>query len=194
MNKQDIVDFFDRHASRWDEDQVQRDTVISAILNNSGMDVLDAACGTGVLFPFYLDRDVRSITGIDISSEMIKVASRKYPHHPRIYLLCADAEELQEVHFSTQFDAAMVYNAFPHFPNPEKLISFLASHLKPGGSLTVAHGASREVIDSHHRGTASKVSKGLMPAEELAALFDPLFDVNVILSNDSMYQVTGRKR
>ena len=42
--------------------------------------------------------------------------------------------------------------------------------LKPGGTLTVAHGMSREKIDAHHHGTARHVSNGLMPAEELAEI------------------------
>ena len=198
MNKRDVIEFFDRCAPSWDAEQVQRDAVINAILDNArigvGMDVLDVACGTGVLFPFYLERDVRSITGIDISPEMIRIASGKYAEHPNIRLLCGDAEELKEVQFQAKFDAAMVYNAFPHFVSPQKLISTMAALLKPGGRLTIAHGASRETIDAHHSGSASRVSNGLMPAEELAALLEARFDVNVVLSTDSMYQVTGRKR
>ena len=65
----------------------------------------------------------------------------------------------------------MVYNAFPHFPEPERLIERLAGLLKDGGCLTVAHGMSREKIDGHHSGMASKVSRGLMAAEDLAEVF-----------------------
>ncbi len=85
----------------------------------------------------------------------------------------------------------MVYNAFPHFPDPERLIAKLASLLKPSGTLTVAHGMSREKIDAHHHGSASHVSNGLMSAEELSEIFNRYIPVTVLLSNDRMYQVVG---
>ena len=87
----------------------------------------------------------------------------------------------------------MVYNAFPHFPNPAKLIEALASHLKDGGRLTVAHSMSRKQLDSHHSGPAAKVSNGLMSEDDLAKLFGAYFEVDVKVSNDQMYIVSGRK-
>jgi len=88
----------------------------------------------------------------------------------------------------------VVYNAFPHFPYPKRLIKILVGLLKPEGRLTVAHGMSREAIDGHHKGAASKVSNGLMSAEELKRIFDAHFRVEVTVSNDYMYQVSGVKR
>ena len=65
--------------------------------------------------------------------------------------------------------------------------------MKPGGTLTVAHGMSREKIDAHHRGTACRVSNGLMSAEELSAIFAGHLTVSTVISDDRMYQVTGRR-
>ncbi|MBO5570886.1 MAG: hypothetical protein J6A79_18435, partial [Clostridia bacterium] len=62
----------------------------------------------------------------------------------------------------------------------------------PGGALTVAHGMSREKIDAHHHGSASHVSNGLMPAEDLAAIFGTVLNVTVIRSDERMYQIVGR--
>ena len=106
-------------------------------------------------------------------------------------VICADVEEFS---FDRKFDAVVVYNAFPHFPEPKRLIKTLAALLKEGGRLTVAHGASREAIDGHHQGSASGVSNGLMSAESLRALFAPWLQVEVVISNDRMYQVSGVKR
>ena len=88
----------------------------------------------------------------------------------------------------------MVYNAFPHFPDPERLITHLSGLLAEGGVLTVAHGMSREKIDAHHHGSASKVSMGLMPAEQLAGIFGRHLDVTAVISNEDMYQVAGKRR
>ena len=72
-------------------------------------------------------------------------------------------------------------------------IRHLASLLKPGGTLTVAHGMSREKIDAHHHGAASHVSNGLMPAANLAEIFSKYMTVISVVSDEKMYQVTGER-
>ena len=195
MNKQDVIDFFDGLASGWDADMIKNDSIIGKILDNAeigaGQDVLDVACGTGVMFPYYLARGVNSVTGIDISPEMAKIAAAKLAEEPKVQVICADVEE---VSFDRKFDRIVVYNAFPHFPKPKRLIKILAGLLKDDGRLTIAHGQSRESIDNHHKGFASKVSNGLMTADSLKKLFDPHFEVEVMISNSRMYQVSGVKR
>lgn len=193
MHKTDIIQFFDRLAPQWDNDMIRNDDIINLILDNAGvkegLQVLDVACGTGVLIPDYLARNVASVTGIDISSHMIEIARGKFTD-PRVNFVCADAEITS---FPHPFDCCVVYNAFPHFLNPENLIKTLAGNLKKGGSLTVAHGMSRAKIDRHHSGSASGISVGLMNENDLARLFEPWFNVTVKLSNNNMYQVVGTK-
>ena len=195
MNKQDVIDFFDGLASGWDADMIKNDVIMEKILDNAeideGQDILDVACGTGVMFPYYLQRGVASVTGIDISPEMAKIASKKFAGEPKVQVICGDVEEVK---FQKKFDRIVVYNAFPHFPKPKHLIKILAGLLKENGRLTIAHGQSREAIDGHHKGVASKVSNGLMSAENLKKLFDPHFTVEVMISNSRMYQVSGVKR
>ena len=195
MQKRDVIAFFDRCAPTWDAEMIKNDSIIEKILDNGevgeGMDVLDVACGTGVMFPYYLQRGVTSVTGIDISPEMAKIAAGKYQEEPKIQVICGDVEDTE---FDRKFDVIVVYNAFPHFPDPRRLIKTLAELLKEDGRLTIAHGASREAIDNHHNGPASKVSNGLMAADSLKKLFDPHFDVEVMISNRRMYQVSGVKR
>ena len=192
MEKKDIAAFFDRCAPWWDADMVRNEDLIAMILDNGGirenMHVLDVACGTGVLFPDYLKRNVASVTGIDISPEMAKIAQEKFPD---VKVICGDVETEE---FPQKFDAIMVYNAFPHFPDPARLIKVLADLVKPGGKLSVAHGMSRAQLTSHHAGRASSVSIDLLHEKELAALMEPYFDVEVMISNDRMYQVAGTRR
>jgi demethylmenaquinone methyltransferase/2-methoxy-6-polyprenyl-1,4-benzoquinol methylase len=195
MEKKDIIAFFDRCAPFWDADMIKSDRIIGKILDNAevgpDMDILDVACGTGVLFDYYLERNVASVTGIDIAPKMAEIAQGKYADTPKVEVICGDVEEYA---FSRKFDRVVVYNAFPHFPYPKRLIKALAGLLKEGGRLTVAHGMSREAIDNHHSGAASKVSNGLMTAESLKKIFDAHFTVEVVVSNDYMYQVSGVKR
>ena len=195
MEKKDVIEFFDRCAPSWDAEMIKSDVKINKILDNTevgeGMDILDVACGTGVMFPYYLQRNVASVTGIDISPEMAKIAAAKYAGESKVQVICGDVEEYA---FGRKFDRIVVYNAFPHFPYPKRLIKTLAGLLKEDGRLTIAHGMSREAIDGHHSGSASKVSNGLMSAENLKRIFDAHFDVEVVISNRHMYQVSGVKR
>lgn len=194
IDKQDVIAFFDRCAPDWDAGMVRHEPVIQAILDNAGvgpgMHVLDVACGTGVLFPDYLARGA-AVTGIDISPEMARIAAEKFAGEPQVRVLCGDVEETA---FPEQFDVVMVYNAFPHFPDPARLIPRLAGLVKPGGRLSVAHGMSRAAIDGHHSGAAHPVSNGLLHEEELRALLAPWCGVDVCVSDERMYQVAGTKR
>lgn len=207
MDKKDIIEFFDRYAPQWDADMIRSDEIIGKILDGAkveaGKTVLDVACGTGVLVPDYLKRDVAAVTGVDISPEMIRIAREKFlqgsgasqtncgGEKTELGFICADASE---VPFEQQFDCIMIYNAFPHFPEPEKLIRTLTGYLKQGGTLTVAHGMSRAKIDAHHEGAASNVSLGLMHEDKLADIMARDLEVIVKISDEQMYQVTGRKR
>lgn len=194
MTKESIKSFFNKYASTWDEGMVKNDEIINTILSNAkiekGFAVLDVACGTGVLIPDYLNLEVDSVVGVDISDEMLKIAEKKF-HQPNVSFICADAETYT---FPKKFDAIVIYNAFPHFPNPENLINHLADSLKAGGTFTIAHGMSREKINEHHRGCAKDVSLGLMEIDALASLFEKKFNVITKISDNKMYQVVGVKK
>lgn len=193
INKNDVIKFFDMYAADWDAQMVRDDKIIGTILDNAGIRagsrVLDVACGTGVLIPDYLARGVESVTAIDISPDMVKIAQGKF-NQPNVRIMCGD---VMVADIGGDYDAIVIYNAFPHFAEPEKLVEILSDKLKKGGRLTVAHGMSRERIDAHHKGAASKVSNGLMEAEKLAEIFNRYINTIQIISDDKMYQVVGER-
>lgn len=193
MNQQDVIAFFDRAASGWDAQLVRSEPVIARILDHAGVrpgvSVLDVACGTGVLIPDYLARGAAQITAIDIAPEMVRIAREKFPQ-PNVTVLCADAEQTC---FPALFDCIVIYNALPHFPDPERLIAHLAGLLAPGGTLTAAHGLSGKALDAHHAKTARNVSNGMLPVETLAEIFARYLTVTVQISDSDMYQVAGRR-
>ncbi len=192
MEKKDVIAFFDKCAPWWNADILRNEPVIAKILDNAavrpGIRVLDVACGTGVLFPDYLARQVQSVTAIDIAPEMARIAQEKFP---QVRVFCGDVETAE---LPGPFDVVMVYNAFPHFPEPERLIERLAGLVKPGGRLSVAHGMSRHALQAHHAGRASQVSIDLLEEGELARLFARWFTVDVVISDGQMYQVCGTRR
>lgn len=191
MNKKTVMEFFDDFAPRWDKEPIADKEIINTILDNAGIvdgvNVLDIGCGTGVLFPYYLERNA-VITAVDLSPQMVKVARNKFP---QAKIICGDAEEIT---FDDNFDCVMIYNAFPHFPDPKVLIENLSKALKTGGRFTIAHGMSKKELDEVHKKSAGNVSNTLPECDELAQMLNPYFNVDIMLSNDKMYQVTGTKK
>ena len=122
MEQQAVIDFFDQAAAGWDAQLVRNEAVIGQILDNAGIrpgvSVLDVACD-------YLERGAAQITAIDIAPEMVRIAREKFPQE-NVTVLCGDASQ---THFPAPFDCIVIYNAFPHFPEPERLISHLAGLL-----------------------------------------------------------------
>ena len=132
IEQKDVIAFFDERAGEWDAGMVRSDEKIGRILDNAkvtaGSRVLDIACGTGVLIGDYLRRNVESVTAVDISPEMIRIAREKFPQE-NVRFVCGDAETAP---LGEGFDAIVIYNAFPHFPDPERLVARLAALLAPG--------------------------------------------------------------
>lgn len=194
IDKNKVKSFFDSLAGHWDDGMIIDDGIVGLIMENAGIKkgnkVLDVACGTGVLIPFYFGRGVTEITAIDLSPEMIRIAKDKFDGY-NIEFICDDAV----IHnFENTYDNIVVYNAFPHFADPEKLIENLSSCLKPGGSLTIAHGMSREKINSHHGNIDSGLFVDLLPVDELSVIVGNYLHVTTAVSNEKMYQVVGKKQ
>lgn len=189
MNKRDIIRFFNQRASQWDAEMVFNESVVEQILDNAhitkGVHVLDVACGTGVLFPEYLKREVASVTAVDISSEMVKIAKEKFHE---IDIICADAEVFS---FPRKYDRIMIYNAFPHFPNSKALIENLSRFLEQEGVIAIAHSMSREALQRHHADRADHVSIELPEIDNLKKILSSCLQVETAISNEDMYQITA---
>jgi len=86
----------------------------------------------------------------------------------------------------------MVYNALPHFVDNEVLIQRLSKLLKENGTLSIAHGMSREKLLKHHN-NVQYISNPLPTIEELEIIFNKYLKVELATSNNDMYQIVGRK-
>lgn len=193
MDKTLIKDFFNKLAPSWGDGKIINDEIINIILDNAqvseGKDILDVACGTGFLINYYLKRNVRFVTGVDLSDKMCEIASKRFDPE-KVEIICEDIEEFS---YDKKYDAIVIYNSFPHFIDGEKTICHLASMLKPNGILTVAHGMSRDRINNHHSNVSDELKCELPEADKLAEIFSKYLQVTTIISNEKMYQVAGRK-
>lgn len=188
----DIITYFDQHAQHWDDDYrpgLPERTAAALFAGVEGARVLDVACGTGVMFPELLAQGAAQITGVDISPNMAALAAEKYADNDKVHILCGDVVSLE----LEGFDAVLIYNAYPHFMNKPALIAAMARALKPGGRLTVAHGAGRELINAHHANVPPTVTSPLLPAKQEAAVWEGLFSVDCLVDTPFIYVISGVK-
>jgi ubiquinone/menaquinone biosynthesis C-methylase UbiE len=186
--------FFNCCAETWDDHCEQASRKITAIVTLAGVTeesrVADIACGTGVLFPEILSRKPGLLLGVDLSDKMIEKARSKFSD-PRLHLIASDCFKVQE----TGFDAVLIYNAYPHFPDKARLAKHMAEMLRTGGRLMVAHSESRDAVNGHHVGKEiSRISWSLQPAEEEAAKFAEEFRIDMMADTDDIYFFSGTKK
>lgn len=195
MDKKAIVNFFDECSKNWDARMITDDNKMNEIMDtagvSSGKSILDIACGTGVMFNYYLSRNVSHITGVDISSKMIEICEDKFSDNDKIDVVCDDADTMT---FDGNYDCCVVFNAFPHFVDPKALIDNLYTSVKKGGTLTIAHDRGRKALDIHHSGEANPYSNGLMSEDDLEQIFINCgFTSTTKHATDEIYIVSGVK-
>lgn len=184
---------FNRLAAGWDAHSNKSPEKLQAIVTlaglQSGAKVADIACGTGIMLPALLACEPAEVLGIDLSEQMIAIARNKCSDS-RVRFMVADLFDLTE----QGFDAAYIYNAYPHFPDKAKLVRHINGMLKPGGRLVIAHGSGKERVNGVHNGkTVSPISWTLRSASEEAAGLRDYFMVDILVDTAQMYILSGVK-
>jgi ubiquinone/menaquinone biosynthesis C-methylase UbiE len=147
--KQQVAAHWGRRAAHFDEDfghsirtEAERaawDRILNTILaGRSGLDVLDAGCGTGFLSLELAARGHR-VTGIDFAPAMLIEARRKATERGMsVRFEEADAEQLS--FGSGSFDLVISRHVLWTLPHPEAAIDEWIRVLRPGGRLAVIDG------------------------------------------------------
>lgn len=187
LNKDAIINYFNEKSVSWDNDNIVNNDLLNLIFKNGTLvdrkSILDIGCGTGILFDYYLTHNAASITGLDISENMIKKASEKFNN---IELICADA---CNVSLSKQFDLIVIYNTLPHIYDFASLFINCKKHLKKDGILLIAFGQSLEKTNSIHNNLKDIISNPLMPIADLSIILGEYFDVLDCISNNERYEI-----
>lgn len=192
----EIAAYFDERADSWDESGCSGESrvqgaVLSLVDLKPGDTVLDLGCGTGVMVPFYLTAKAGKIVAVDVSEKMVERAREKFGGEPSVELRASDALSLDE---GERFDAAVIYNAYPHFPDKLALVEKVYRMLKPSGRFVVAHGSGKDAINRHHEAVAAGVSCGLRAASEESVLWADKFEIEALVDTPGFYAFSGVRR
>ena len=187
--------FFDKLATNWDNISEALPKKLESLIEycdiNPDDKVLDIACGTGIIDGIILDKTNKEIVGIDLSNEMINRAKEKYIG------LNIRFQNTNFYYFDEKgFDKAIIFNAYPHFLDKEKLAKKLNAILKKNGTFVIMHDESADKINCRHLGTkeVERVSVPLQSATLEAQYFVPYFDIIRIIDNEDMFFIMGKKK
>src|SRR5437764_15073005 len=175
--KQQVAAHWGRRAAHFDEDfghsirtaaeRAAWDRIFDLVLAGcSGLDVLDAGCGTGFLSLELASRGHR-VTGVDFAPAMPVDARRKAAEQSAaVRFEEADAEQLP---FSPgSFDLVISRHVLWTLPHPEAAIHEWIRVLRPGGRLAIVDGSQ------YNEATAPPQRENARTSAEYAAIGDQL--------------------
>ena len=197
--KQQVAAHWGRRAAHFDEDfghsirtaaeRAAWDRIFDLVLSGrSGLDVLDAGCGTGFLSLELASRGHR-VTGVDFAPAMLAEARRKASEQ-RAAIRFEDADAEQLPFASGSFDLVVSRHVLWTLPHPEEAIDEWIRVLRPGGRLAVIDGQFDPGFLTHQRENARASAEyteigdrlpflGGRPREEIETLFKAHGLVNV---------------
>lgn len=133
-----------------------RKQAVAAFEQKDGDKILEIGVGTGRSLRYYAPHV--EVTGIDVSSEMLERARRRYlhPHYPQVKaLLEMDAQSLEFKDDS--FDGVVAMYVASVVPDPGAMVHEMFRVCRPGGVIVVVNHFASEA------GIFRKVEKGFAP-------------------------------
>lgn len=186
---------FDTWAPDWDSFGEPKPEILAFLLQQIPQGhyekILDLGCGTGVMSGPLKETFGGEVLGLDLSSEMIKIAKQKYQGQEGISFQAGDFYEFE----GTGFDLILIHNAYPHFLDVDALCNKANDVLKEGGILAVMHSIGRQELNHHHEDSAMPISFLLASPQEEGARFAEKFAfVDGAETNSYYYFILKAKR
>ena len=186
-------EFFDARASSWDERSKSNLNNLKQMILSSGLkeneEVLDVACGTGIITGILSSITKTKVIGLDLSSEMIKIATYKYKDNSNIEFINEDFLSFKD----SLKDAIYIFNAYPHFQDILALKEAIFQNLKQGGRFVIFSDLSLERLKIHHK-NCMHVSREIKSLKDDFTFYEDKF--NIIKNEDDEYHylVIGIKK
>ncbi len=184
-----IREFFDSIADQWHNDlsDIKKiESLIDLVGIKVGDDVLDVGCGKGVITPILNQKSQKKVIAMDLSKNMIEGAIECHSDNNDLQFICGD---FLESGYNNMFDDIVIFNAYPHFLDIEKLSNVVYNALKRGGRFAIIHSLSKEELNTHHKQHALKVSRPLESAEVESKKFKAHFTTKMCLDTDDSYLI-----
>jgi ubiquinone/menaquinone biosynthesis C-methylase UbiE len=137
--KRDIMHRYDVTAQIFDVRYAEEQTAkIEAALKHVKVEVgliLDAGCGTGILFSYVADKG-RTTIGLDVSGKTLLQAKVRSKDHANVHLVRADADHMPFPNgiFSTVFAMTLIQNT----PNPSETLTEIERVAQDGAVIVVS--------------------------------------------------------
>jgi 2-polyprenyl-3-methyl-5-hydroxy-6-metoxy-1,4-benzoquinol methylase len=141
-------------VSRWTGDGLDEDThrhfcdfanIAYTLALSPSSSILDVGCGSGWLCEYFA-RFGYSMTGIDLSSDMIAIGKeriRKVPYgvdEQTSLSCCLLVHDIESEPLPETFDAVICYDSLHHFENEHAVLRNISSMMNYGGQLFIVEG------------------------------------------------------
>ncbi len=130
----EVADWYDTHLSKGDtyHEKVILPNILRLVEPKKGETILDLACGQGFFAKAFAQKGA-TLTGIDISEELITIAKQESMH---ITFHVGSAEALS-MFKDKSFDKAVIVLAIQNIEHINKVLSEVARVLKAGGTFHI---------------------------------------------------------
>lgn len=141
---------YERNAARFDaerpkgmHERIWFDRFLSLVTQNGN--ILDVGCGAGDPIAAYMSQFGYSVTGVDASHAMLKLARAKYPAGDWRFA------DMRRLDLPERFDGIVGWNSFFHLRQDEQrsVLPKLVAHLKDGGALMLTVGPKAGEVSGH---------------------------------------------
>ena len=188
-----VKEFFDNLAESWtnDNDFKKVNNLLDLCDIRKGYQVLDIGCGKGVITPLLQERTKVLVDAIDLSDNMINEAKKINSDKSKYNFIRGDFTEYD---FDKLYDLAIIFNAYPHFLNVEKVVEKANSILKKNGKFIIMHDFKKEELNSHHKAHAMGVSRMLEDGNSEANKYAKYFNIKLVEDNNDHYLIILEKK
>jgi len=142
-NRQNVFEVYNKIGDWFAENRPQNlmekkylDKLMSLI--PTGGSILDVGCGSGFPILNYLVDKGFSVTGVDASEKMLRLAEQNFPSEE---FILADMRKLS---LYKKYDAIIAWHSFFHLPGADQpdMFSVFENHLNPKGILIFTSGTT----------------------------------------------------